>query len=204
MYEVRQDQYPSVIREMIRHENDLTNHRIMWLLIGEGFISTAYVSSATQSALTGVVLLRGGILVALSAFMMLYRSYQARGYLQFLGRQAKQGLLLEEHLPLIGWPRKRIKGWRREIWVCPWFGRAGDVLEPWVFLPFLFVFMWTTILLQQRTNLNAGSAATVAAILSAAVMFVCCVVLVWSQRREESLSSTSGTNDLGGLSAHGA
>jgi len=194
IYDVRQDQYATVIREMIRHENDLTNHRIMWLLIGEGFISTAYVSSATQSALTGVVLLRGGILVALSAFVMLYRSYQARGYLQFLGRQAKQGVLLEEHLPLSGWPRARINGWRKEVWICPWYGHAGDLLEPWVFLPFLFVFMWMTILLQTRTTLNAGSAATVAAILSAAMMFVCCVVLVWSQRREECLSLTSGSS----------
>jgi hypothetical protein len=34
MYDVRQDLYPTVIREMIRHENDVTNHSIMWLLVG--------------------------------------------------------------------------------------------------------------------------------------------------------------------------
>jgi hypothetical protein len=39
MYDVRQDQYPTVIREMIRHENDVTNHRIMWLLVGQEFIA---------------------------------------------------------------------------------------------------------------------------------------------------------------------
>jgi hypothetical protein len=27
--------YTTVIREMIRHENDVTNHRIMWLLTTE-------------------------------------------------------------------------------------------------------------------------------------------------------------------------
>jgi hypothetical protein len=31
MYDVPKEQYVSVIREMIRHENDLTNHRTMWL-----------------------------------------------------------------------------------------------------------------------------------------------------------------------------
>jgi hypothetical protein len=31
MYGVRRDRYPTVIRELIRHENDVTNH----LLIGE-------------------------------------------------------------------------------------------------------------------------------------------------------------------------
>ena len=33
MYNVPKEQYATVIREMIRHENDLTNHRTMWLLI---------------------------------------------------------------------------------------------------------------------------------------------------------------------------
>lgn len=193
-YEVRQAQYTTVIREMIRHENDLTNHRIMWLLIGQGFIATAFVSVTTQHALTAVVLLRGGILLALSAFLLLYKSYQARGYLQFLGQQAKQGALLEEHLPLIGWPRKRIKGWRREVWICRWFGLAGDLLEPWMFLPYLFTFMWMTILLQTRTTLRVGSAAILAAILSAAAVFACCAVLVWSQRRQECLSADPDPN----------
>jgi hypothetical protein len=55
-----------------------------------------------------------GILVTLSAFVMLYKSYQARGYLHFLGQEAKQGRLEEEYLPLDGWPKKRIKGWWSE------------------------------------------------------------------------------------------
>ena len=61
----------------------------------------------------------------LSAFVMLYKSYQARGYLHFLGTEAKRGQLQEEYLQLDGWPSKRIKGWRRGAWVCPcpWAGR---------------------------------------------------------------------------------
>ncbi len=43
MYDVGKEQYPTVIREMIRHENDVTNHRIMWLLVGQGFIANAFV-----------------------------------------------------------------------------------------------------------------------------------------------------------------
>jgi hypothetical protein len=49
-YDVPQQQYPTIIRELIRHENDLTNHRIMWLLIGQGFIADAYVSAKLQDA----------------------------------------------------------------------------------------------------------------------------------------------------------
>src|SRR5512143_3836843 len=128
MYDVKQEQYTTVIREMIRHENDVTNHRIMWLLIGQGFIANAFVISGRETASTDFMLPLVGIMVTLSAFLMLYKSYQARGYLLFLGKQAKQGTLEEEHLPLVGWPGKRIKGWWKDVWICPWIGQPGDLL----------------------------------------------------------------------------
>jgi hypothetical protein len=33
------------ISELLRHENNLTNHRIKWLLIGQGFIANAFVTT---------------------------------------------------------------------------------------------------------------------------------------------------------------
>lgn len=184
MYDVKQEQYTTVIREMIRHENDVTNHRIMWLLIGQGFIANAFVISGRESASTDFMLPLVGILVTLSAFLMLYKSYQARGYLLFLGKQAKQGTLEEEHLPLVGWPRTRIKGWWRDVWACPWIGQPGDLLEPWLFLPCLFMFMWLAALLQ-RTMLNTGVILILAIILTAMIFSVFCIVLVWSQGKDE-------------------
>ena len=44
MYEVLIQQYTTVIREMIRHENDVTNHRIMWLLVGQGLRLTKWTA----------------------------------------------------------------------------------------------------------------------------------------------------------------
>jgi hypothetical protein len=38
---------------------------------------------------------------------MLYQSYQARGYLLSLGLQAKDGMLPEKNLLLMGWPGNR-------------------------------------------------------------------------------------------------
>lgn len=198
MHDVRQEQYPAVIREMIRHENDVTNHRIMWLLIGQGFIANAYVSAEDKGTSSIFMLSLVGILVTLSAFLMLYKSYQARGYLLFLGNQAKEGLLPEEHLPLMGWPRKRIKGWWKYIWVCPWIGQAGDVLEPWLFLPCLFMCMWLTVLLQRLTRLGIAVNFTLAAILTAVIFSLCCILLIWSQCKDEehikeqALASKSG------------
>jgi hypothetical protein len=97
-----------------------------------------------------------GILVTLSAFVMLYRSYQARGYLNFLGAEAERGKSQEEYLRLDGWPKKRIKGWRREVCMCPWLERAGDVLEPYLFLPGLLVSSWMLLLLQRWIPLHPG------------------------------------------------
>ena len=191
MYDVQPQLYTTVIREMIRHENDVTNHRIMWLLIGQGFIANAFVTAEGADQSADLMLTFVGILVTLSAFVMLYKSYQARGYLQFLGQHAKQGTLPEQHLPLMGWPRKRIKGWWRDVWVCPWIGHAGDILEPWLFLPFLFMFMWLAALLQQWGileqwgMLGKGVEVVLAVILSAVIFSVFCIVLVWAQGKDE-------------------
>lgn len=185
LYDVRQEKYPTVIREMIRHENDLTNHRIMWLLVGQGLIANAWVSVKSNAASANWLLELAGILLALSAFVILYQSYQAREYLRFLGQQAKQGTLREEQLPLVGWPSTRIKAWRRHFWVCPWLRRALDLTEVWVLLPFLFTAMWMTALLQTRSRLNAEVALTLGVILSSVMLSMCCIGLVWSQGNDE-------------------
>ena len=184
MYDVRPEQYPTVIREMIRHENDVTNHRIMWLLVGQGFIANAYVSvKGNEGGATVLSLL--GIFVALSAFVMLYRSYQARGYLQFLGEQAKQGTLKEEHLPLTGYPRNRINDWWRDDWVCSWIRQTRDLFEPWLLMPYLFTNLWITGLIRARGKLNVVVISLLGVILSAVILFTSCVVLVWSQGKDD-------------------
>lgn len=94
-------------------------------------------------------------------------------------------MLKEEHLPLVGWPGKRIKGWWRDSWVCPWFRRALDLIEPWVLLSFLFTFMRMTDLLQARSSLSTEVALTLGAVLSAAILFSTCIDLAWSQRKDE-------------------
>jgi hypothetical protein len=190
MNDVRQDQYLTVIREMIRHENDVTNHRIMWLLVGQGFVINAYVSAKNEVAPTHAALSLVGILISLSAFMMLYQSYEALGYLQFLGLQAKEGTLREEHLPLMGWPKNRIEDWWRSVWVFNWFRQSRDLVEPWVLLPFLFSSMWMAALLYTESSLHIGSALTLGVILSAVIFSTSCFVLVWSQSRDDK--STEG------------
>ena len=185
LYDVRPEQYATVIRELIRHENDVTNHRTMWLLVMQGLLANAYVGvRADARAANGIAVT--GILVTLSAFVMLYKSYQARGYLHFLGMEAKRGTLPEDYLRLDGWPRKRIKHWRRVVWLCHWLEQAGDVLEPYLSLPIIIVSTWVFLLLQGRIALPAGIVlAVVAVILATVLLAVFCMVWVWLQTKEE-------------------
>jgi hypothetical protein len=184
MYDVPPEQYATVIRELIRHENDVTNHRLMWLLVVQGLLVNAYVGVREDpEAANGIAV--AGILVTLSAFVMLYKSYQARGYLHFLGMEAKRGKLQEECLGLDGWPNKRIKHWQRNVWICPWFQRAGDLLEPYLSLPILIVSTWTFLLLQRWLPLHPGIVLGVAIILATFILFVFCMVWIWSQGTDE-------------------
>jgi hypothetical protein len=185
MHDVDPKLYATVIREMARHENDVTNHRIMWLLIVQGLIANAAVTAGRENGETASALATVGILVTLSAFVILYKSYQARGYLQFLGHEAKQGTLRGEDLPLFGWPSKRIKGWWKQVWPCPWIGKVTDLLEPFFFLPTLLVTAWLFVLLRQWLTFNAGGLAILCAILAVVLIDAFCVAWVWWQQKDE-------------------
>jgi hypothetical protein len=186
MHDVDPQLYPSVIREMFRHENDVTNHRIMWLLIVQGLIANAAVTAGRESGEIASAFAIVGILVTLSAFVILYKSYQARGYLQFLGNEAKHGTLREQDLPLFGWPSKRIKGWRRKVWPCPWIGKVSELLEPFFFLPSLLVAAWLFVLLRQWLPVGATATVLLSAILAVGMVSVLCLAWVWWQQKDEA------------------
>jgi hypothetical protein len=185
MHDVEPHLYATVIREMIRHENDVTNHRIMWLLIGQGLIANAYVGAGSQREDVAPTLAIVGILVTLSAFVILYKSYQARGYLQFLGDEAKRGTLQEEDLPVLGWSSKRIKGWRRDLWLCPWLRQVGDLLEPYMFLPSVLLLVWLFVLMAHLLSLSKGTMLTLAILLVAVILPIQCIFWVWLEGKDE-------------------
>jgi hypothetical protein len=186
MCDVEPQQYPTVIREMIRHENDLTNHRVMWLLIAQGLIANAFVP-AKKSTSAVLVLSLVGILVTLSTFVILYKSYQARGYLQFLGTEAKLGRLSSQDLPLYGWPQKRVKDWRKHVWICPWIGHASDLLEPYLFLPVLITYAWLFVLLRYIVTFDWRTVLALTLISVVAIFSLFCVVWVWMQNKDEEV-----------------
>ena len=98
----------------------------------------------------------------------------------------------------MGWPGKRIKGWWRKVCVCPWFRQFSDLLEPWLFLPSIFLYMWVFTLLQQWGRLFATIDVMLAIILTAVILSGCCILMVWSQGKDEERieeqSRPSGTD----------
>jgi hypothetical protein len=153
----------------------------MWLLIGQGFIANTFVTAESADQSSELMLPFVGNLLTLSTFEMLYKSYLARGHLVFLGQQTKLGVLQEQHSPLKCWPKRRNKGWWREVWSCPWFGAVGNLLEPWLFLPVLFMFMWLTALLQRWSTLYQALNFILSVLLTAAIISAYSITLVWVQ-----------------------
>jgi hypothetical protein len=186
-HDVRPELYVSVIRELIRHEDDVTNHRIMWLLVVQGLLVNAYVNARdAHDVHADTVIALAGILVTLSAFLMLYKSYHARGYLHFLGLEAQQGRLPAEYLRFDGWPRKRIKNWReKNLWLCPWLERVTDLLEPYLFLPTLIVSTWMFVLLQRRIPVAPLKVLGLALALTTAILVLFRLTWIRLQAREE-------------------
>ena len=73
LHDVQPGLYPTVIRDMNRHENDVTNHRIIWFLVFQGLIANAFVNAWREGAGMLEILPAVGILGALSAFVILYK-----------------------------------------------------------------------------------------------------------------------------------
>jgi hypothetical protein len=71
--------YAAIIREMIRHENDLVNHRLTWLCQIQGFLFTALGVSFTNDLCHNAHIIRPiligiGISVSISSFVGLKMS----------------------------------------------------------------------------------------------------------------------------------
>jgi len=179
-YEVPPQQYTTVIRQLLSHEDDVTNQRIMWLLIFQGLLVNAYIP-VRDNTRAGDAICVAGALLTISVFVSLYKSYQARGYLKYMGREAKEGKLPQEYLRFDGWPKHRIQGWRSKVWVCPWFERASDLLEPYFSIAALLTVMWVFFGLKGSISVPTAGVAAVAGTIVG--MFLYCVVWVWLQDR---------------------
>jgi hypothetical protein len=126
-------EYAAVIREMIRNENELTNNRLTWLLVVQGFLFNAAASFWNeQKALIIIAIL--GILTSVSVFYALLLSRRARKYLRSL------------------WQKKLVSNTELANQIPPVVGDTpdtvqGSMLNPWMFIPWIIIIAWALLII---------------------------------------------------------
>ena len=70
------------LRSLIRHENDVTNHRASWLLVAQGILFAATANLLHEHWFPVLVIAIVGVALCLSIGHALANSYQSRKYLK--------------------------------------------------------------------------------------------------------------------------
>jgi hypothetical protein len=121
------DKLDSVVRELIRHENDLVNQRMSWLVQAQGLLFAALAFAWDKSPKLAVLLSALGIATALSIGMAIS-----------LYSPAIRGLHAwwNEHVPEEERKARLVIG----LW-SPSHG-VRRFLRPWRALPLIFIVAW--------------------------------------------------------------
>ena len=134
---VAEREYAKVLRELIQRENDMTNHRLTWLLVSQGilFTATANFMKPGMGTFAAKVLICIGIAVSFSFFCALMNSAQARKNLRAMWteRIKGRGRLVRSVPPIDG--------------ATPYPWRFLEIFTPWIFVPGVIVLAWILLLL---------------------------------------------------------
>jgi hypothetical protein len=127
------------LRMLIRHENDLTNHRTTWLLVSQGILFTAAAVFTRIHWVPALVVGTVGIILAVSIGQSLTNSYEARQFFKktwWPQRLASTGYKVEDFPPLDG----GVPGVRAINWLFPWFVIPRTLVVAWGIL--IAFFLW--------------------------------------------------------------
>jgi len=130
-----------ILRALIRHENELTNHRVTWLLVSQSILFAAAAVFVKIHWLPSVVLAIVGIVFAVSIGQSLENSYEARQYLKRTWREsgASAGYQWEELRAVDG----GVRGVRAIQWLFPWIVVPRVLMVAWFIL--ICFFLWGPI-----------------------------------------------------------
>jgi len=114
---------PDTIRALIQHENEMTNHRMNWFLVLQGFMFAGIAFAWDKSTALCVVFSIVGILSSISVGILLRYGIQAIRDLDRKSRDTTIGKGNEEISPFM------------------------HFLLPWNFLPFTMIVAWTAMII---------------------------------------------------------
>ena len=126
-------QYTSVLREMIRHEDVVTNNRLTWMLVSQGVLFAATAAFWKIHLAPLIVIAIMGIGTAVSVFYSLLLSRLARKHLRDLyNKKIGDDENMKKKIPPVA-------GDAPNAWRAPW-------LNPGMFIPWWAVFAWVMLL----------------------------------------------------------
>ncbi len=116
---------PAVIRELLRQENDVMNHRMTWFLTLQGFLFAALAFGWDQGSALITVLGLVGIMSSFSVGVLLRHAVLAMKHLQEAARDANE--------PIVGRTHKENPA-------------IVHFILPWHFLPILLSIAWLALI----------------------------------------------------------
>lgn len=140
------EEYASTMRVMVRHENDVSNHRTTWLMVTQGILFTAVSAVIKEVPWAAAAIAVIGILITISIGHSLKNSYESRKYLKDLWRRRVEDreYKSDEILPLDG----GYPGNNAITWLLPGNFIPKVVIAAWFLLLVYLVCQWT----RQNTN----------------------------------------------------
>lgn len=128
-------EYAQILREMIRHENELTNHRLGWMSTFNGLLFG--VVSFLLKDIKHIEIIPSvcfvGLAIDFSIFLSLCASETVKKSLNNLWRH--KHISTAEIPPVWGWCVQSTKD------------RISRLFMPWFLLPFTFIVAWILILI---------------------------------------------------------
>lgn len=108
------EEYAATMRALIRHENEVSNHRTTWLMVTQGILATAASALLENFPWHALVTAVVAILVTLSIGHSLNNSFDSRQYFKKLWKKRveQRGYDMEDVLPLDGgYPNNNARAW---------------------------------------------------------------------------------------------
>ena len=140
------ERYANIIREMIRHENDLVNHRLTWLCQIQGFLFAALGLSFTNNLCDNAhiiqpILIFIGISVSISSSVGLIMAGLA---ISELKKKFDIRYPNNPGPPIIGLHMSdKKKDKNMQLRILKWlYWSFWELLLPWKILPILFISAW--------------------------------------------------------------
>ena len=132
-------EYASVIRTMIKNENEITNHRLTWMLIFQSILFAASASFWEIHLLLFIVIGLLGLFTSISFSYALWLSQNARNHFRNLWNlKIKDNKEITDKIPPVVGDFGEIKK--------PMLFRLKK-LHPWIFVPRALMLCWLTLII---------------------------------------------------------